>query len=62
MVLEDGTYYKGEFKSVGVFCGKGTLTFSNGEILEGNFSGAWDEGVKVTATLHINKIITDKSL
>ncbi|XP_031779593.1 alsin [Nasonia vitripennis] len=54
MVLEDGTHYEGEFKSVGVFGGKGILTFSNEEKLEGNFSGAWNEGIKVTATLHIN--------
>lgn len=54
MVLEDGTHYEGEFRSVGVFGGKGILTFSNEEKLEGNFSGAWNEGIKVTATLHIN--------
>ncbi|XP_058791668.1 alsin [Phymastichus coffea] len=61
MVLEDGTHYEGEFKAVGVFGGKGILTFCNEEKLEGNFSGAWDEGVKVTATLHINNKISGKS-
>ncbi|KAJ8681235.1 hypothetical protein QAD02_017022 [Eretmocerus hayati] len=61
MVLEDGTDYQGEFKSVGVFGGKGVLTFSNEDKLEGNFSGAWDEGIKVTATLHINNKASDKS-
>ena len=59
MVLEDGTHYEGEFKSVGVFGGKGILTFSNNETLEGNFSGAWNEGVKVTATLHINNKVDE---
>lgn len=55
MVLEDGTHYEGEFKSAGIFYGKGTLTFRSGERLEGNMTGAWNEGVKVIATLHMNK-------
>ncbi|XP_014217091.1 alsin [Copidosoma floridanum] len=61
MVFEDGTHYEGEFKSVGVFGGKGILTFCNEEKLEGNFSGAWNEGIKVTATLHINNKVNEKS-
>ncbi|KAG7208800.1 hypothetical protein KM043_014993 [Ampulex compressa] len=55
MVFEDGTHYEGEFKSAGIFYGKGTLTFRSGDRLEGNMSGAWNEGVKVIATLHMNK-------
>ncbi|XP_033227521.1 alsin isoform X2 [Belonocnema kinseyi] len=55
MVFEDGTNYEGEFKSAGIFCGKGTLTFFSGDKLEGNLSGAWNEGIKVNATLHIKK-------
>ncbi|XP_043467736.1 alsin [Leptopilina heterotoma] len=55
MVFEDGTHYEGEFKSAGIFCGKGTLTFFSGDKLEGNLSGAWNEGIKVNATLHIKK-------
>ncbi|KAK0086427.1 hypothetical protein PV325_003204 [Microctonus aethiopoides] len=55
MVFEDGTHYEGELKSAGVFGGKGILTFCSGDVLEGNINGAWDEPVKVTATLHINK-------
>lgn len=55
MVFEDGTHYEGEFKSAGIFCGKGTLTFRSGDRLEGNMNGAWNEGVKVIATLHMNK-------
>jgi amyotrophic lateral sclerosis 2 protein len=61
MVLEDGTHYEGDFKSVGVFGGKGILTFYNEEKLEGNFSGAWNEGIKVTAVLRINNKICGKS-
>lgn len=57
MVFEDGTHYEGEFKSAGIFGGKGTLTFRSGDKLEGNISGAWNEGVKVNAVLHINKAI-----
>lgn len=55
MVFEDGTHYEGEFKSAGIFYGKGTLTFRSGDRLEGNMNGAWNEGVKVIATLHMNK-------
>lgn len=55
MVFEDGTHYEGDFKSAGIFCGKGTLTFRSGDRLEGNMNGAWNEGVKVIATLHMNK-------
>ncbi|KAL7292949.1 hypothetical protein TKK_0013401 [Trichogramma kaykai] len=60
MVLEDGMHYEGEFKSVGIFGGKGILTFTNEEKLEGNFSGAWNEGIKVTATLRINNKTVNK--
>lgn len=55
MVFEDGTHYEGEFKSAGIFCGKGVLTFRTGDKLEGSMNGAWNEGVKVMATLHMNK-------
>nr|XP_012139045.1 PREDICTED: alsin isoform X2 [Megachile rotundata] len=55
MVFEDGTHYEGEFKSAGIFYGKGILTFRSGDRLEGNMNGAWNEGVKVIATLHMNK-------
>ncbi|XP_029056491.2 alsin [Osmia bicornis bicornis] len=55
MVFEDGTHYEGEFKSAGIFYGKGTLTFRSGDRLEGNMNGSWNEGIKVIATLHMNK-------
>nr|XP_033325881.1 alsin isoform X1 [Megalopta genalis]XP_033325882.1 alsin isoform X1 [Megalopta genalis] len=55
MIFEDGTHYEGEFKSAGVFCGKGTLTFRNGERLEGHINGVWNEGIKVIATLHLSE-------
>lgn len=55
MVFEDGTHYEGEFKSAGYFGGKGTLTFRSGDRLEGTINGAWNEPVKIAATLHISK-------
>lgn len=61
MVLEDGTHYEGEFTSIGVFGGKGVLTFSNEEKLKGNFSGAWNEGIKVTATLQLLNKANEKN-
>lgn len=55
MVFEDGTHYEGEFRSAGVFSGKGVLTFSSGDKIEGCLSGAWTEGVKITnATMQLN--------
>lgn len=54
MVFEDGTHYEGDFKGVGLFNGKGTLTFLSGDRIEGTLHGAWNEGVKITGTLHKN--------
>lgn len=55
MVFEDGTHYEGEFRSAGVFSGKGILTFSSGDKIEGCLSGAWTEGVKISnATMQLN--------
>ncbi|XP_011306147.1 alsin [Fopius arisanus] len=55
MVFEDGTHYEGDFKSAGTFGGRGVLTFRSGDRLEGSINGAWNEPVKVTATLHMSK-------
>ncbi|PNF38029.1 hypothetical protein B7P43_G02377 [Cryptotermes secundus] len=54
MVFEDGTHYEGEFRAAGVFSGKGTLIFNSGDRIEGALHGAWNEGVKITGTLHKN--------
>ncbi|XP_068620925.1 alsin [Battus philenor] len=55
MVFEDGTHYEGEFRSAGVFSGKGALTFSSGDRIEGSLSGAWTEGVKISnAVMQLN--------
>lgn len=55
MIFEDGTHYEGEFRSAGVFSGKGTLTFSSGDKIEGVLNGAWTDGVKInSAVLHMN--------
>lgn len=55
MVFEDGTHYEGEFRAAGVFSGKGTLTFSSGDRIEGSLNGAWTEGVKISnGMMHLN--------
>ncbi|BES88813.1 Vacuolar sorting protein 9 (VPS9) domain [Nesidiocoris tenuis] len=51
MVLDDGTHYDGELREAGVFSGKGTLTFSNGDTFEGTLYGTWADGIKVNGTL-----------
>ncbi|KAG8246923.1 agglutinin-like protein 2 [Homalodisca vitripennis] len=54
MVFEDGTHYEGELRAAGLFSGKGTLTFSTGDRFEGSLHGTWNEGIKITGTLHKN--------
>jgi hypothetical protein len=54
MIFEDGTHYEGEFKSAGVFSGKGILTFSSGDKIEGTLNGAWTDGVKINGVLQMN--------
>lgn len=61
MVFEDGTHYEGEFRSAGVFSGKGVLTFSSGDKVEGSLSGAWTEGIKISnGIMHLN--VSDPAL
>lgn len=63
MILKDGTYYEGEFKGVGILGGKGKLTLQSGHILDGNLSGTWSEGVKITnATLIKSNTICDDNI
>lgn len=50
-MLDDGTHYDGELREAGVFSGKGTLTFSNGDTFEGTLYGTWADGIKVNGTL-----------
>ncbi|KAL1123935.1 hypothetical protein AAG570_001705, partial [Ranatra chinensis] len=52
MMFEDGSHYEGELREAGVFSGKGTLTFCSGDTFEGSLHGAWNEGVKISGTLH----------
>lgn len=55
MIFEDGAHYEGEFKAAGKFNGKGVLTLSSGDKIEGSLSGSWNEGIKISAgTLHIS--------
>lgn len=57
MIFEDGTQYEGEFKAVGIFNGKGTLTLSSGDKIEGILNGAWNEGIKISnGSLHLNTV------
>lgn len=58
-MFEDGTHYEGEFKSAGCFNGKGTLTLSTGDRLEGSLQGMWNEGVKVAGTLFKNSSLSN---
>jgi amyotrophic lateral sclerosis 2 protein len=48
MILEDGTHYEGEFRGTGVLYGKGTLTLPSGHTIDGNLSGSWTEGIKIS--------------
>ncbi|XP_022918899.1 alsin isoform X2 [Onthophagus taurus] len=48
MILEDGTFYEGDFKGTGILGGKGILTLTSGHTLEGNLTGSWNEGIKIS--------------
>lgn len=55
MIFEDNAHYEGEFKAAGKFSGKGVLTLSSGDKIEGSLSGSWNEGIKISAgTLHLS--------
>lgn len=55
MIFEDGAHYEGEFRAAGKFNGKGVLTLSSGDKIEGSLSGSWNEGIKISAgTLHMS--------
>ncbi|KAG8432698.1 hypothetical protein GDO86_017080 [Hymenochirus boettgeri] len=47
LLSEDDTVYEGEFSDDWTLNGKGVLTMSNGDCIEGLFSGEWGSGIKV---------------
>ncbi|XP_073407624.1 alsin [Dendrobates tinctorius] len=47
---EDDTVYEGEFSDDWTLNGKGVLRMSNGDCIEGVFSGEWGSGIKVNGT------------
>lgn len=55
MILEDGTHYEGEFKGTGFLNGKGVLTLTSGQTIEGTLSGSWNDGIKINGTLMLPK-------
>ncbi|CAG5116288.1 unnamed protein product [Candidula unifasciata] len=50
MVSDDNTLYEGSFTDITHLSGKGTLTLSSGDKLDGTFSGTLEEGLKVSGT------------
>ncbi|XP_064466211.1 alsin-like isoform X2 [Ornithodoros turicata] len=48
MMFQDNTVFKGELGPGGTLNGKGTLTLSNGDIIQGTFYGMWSEGIRIT--------------
>ncbi|XP_075036244.1 alsin [Mixophyes fleayi] len=50
LLSEDDTIYEGEFSDDWTLNGKGVLTMSNGDCIEGVFSGEWGSGIKVSGT------------
>lgn len=62
MILEDGTFYEGDFKGTGILGGKGTLTLNSGHVLEGNLTGSWNEGIKISnGNLTLTKLIQSEN-
>ena len=52
MLFEDETSYEGNFADAGVFSGHGTLTYNNGDRMEGSFYGNYTEGMKFSGTIY----------
>ncbi|KAF7243685.1 Alsin [Varanus komodoensis] len=50
LLSEDDTVYEGEFSDNWTLNGKGTLTFPNGDTIEGTFNGEWGSGIKIAGT------------
>ncbi|XP_064646318.1 alsin-like isoform X2 [Lineus longissimus] len=51
MMTDDNSCYEGEFNYGTQLYGKGVLTFPNGDTMDGQFTGAWSEGIKVNGLL-----------
>lgn len=52
MIFEDETVYEGYFADAGVFSGAGTLSYVNGDKLEGSFYGNYTDGMKFNGTIY----------
>ncbi|CAG5119646.1 unnamed protein product [Candidula unifasciata] len=50
MISDDNTIYEGDFMDITHLSGKGILTLSSGDKLEGTFSGTLNEGLKINGT------------
>lgn len=48
MMFQDNTVFKGELGAGGSLNGKGTLSLSNGDTIQGSFYGMWSEGIKIS--------------
>ncbi|GAB6024905.1 agglutinin-like protein 2, variant 2 [Chamberlinius hualienensis] len=51
LVFDDGSWYEGEVGPDQTFNGKGTLLLDSGDCIEGTFTGAWNDSLKLTGTL-----------
>lgn len=51
MMFEDKTYYEGELGVGGTFAGKGSLHYPSGDTIDGNFTGNWEDGIKINGML-----------
>ncbi|KAI8761234.1 alsin, partial [Biomphalaria glabrata] len=59
MISDDNTLYEGDFVGTTYLSGKGVLTLSTGDKLEGNFSGTLNEGLKFTGTFNKSSSSSD---
>lgn len=50
MMFQDNTIFKGELGAGGSLNGKGVLSLSNGDTIQGTFCGVWSEGIKISGT------------
>lgn len=48
MMFQDNTVFKGELGAGGSLNGRGILSLSNGDSIQGSFYGMWSEGIKIS--------------
>lgn len=47
LIFDNNSWYEGEVGPEGTFNGKGLLTLTSGDTIDGHFTGSWSDGIKI---------------